>query len=98
MFTSRLARQYVASMLVYGTYRGFRANYDNEFNKNPPAGTRLMFSCVNGLVYGMTPYGFVKLIHMIDRLDIYISKKEAEYVNSACYHECLGFAKNMNVL
>jgi hypothetical protein len=86
-------------MFVYGSYRGFRANYVNDFiKKEPPLGTRMILSSVNGLLYGLTPYGCVKLIHILDRVDISMRDKESEYIDLPCYSECAGWAKNTYIL
>lgn len=90
--------RYVASMFVYGSYRGFRANYDYVSKNEPPLGTRMIISSLNGLLYGFTPYGCIKLFHILDRVDISMRDKEYEYIDLPCYSECVGLAKNTHIL
>ena len=79
------------SMSTYGMYRQYNTTVSEKYNL---FGHRLAFSIANGVLY-TTPYGIIKMLSLMNRIDIKINKKEPNmYLD--CYGEILGY--NMSVI
>jgi hypothetical protein len=91
--------RYVISMFTYGTYRGFRADYkDINSHDYLPIGTKAAISLFNGMLYSFTPYGFLKLLHTADRIDINLRQIDTARVNGTHYEELIGMGVNKHVI
>ena len=62
-------------VFCYGFLRGIRAEYPAPYDT---VGSRLCFSFFNGINYILPPFTILKMIHAIDRCDVYLTKKDPE--------------------
>ena len=72
-------------MFTLGFIRQYRAILPP---KHDLASRRLVFSALNGLYYA-SPMGVVKLIHAVDRIEIFIKNTPRER-HDDCYEELIG--------
>ncbi len=80
-----MLKYWIGPMFVYGAYRGYRVE------RKPPndlMSHRYMRSILNGCMYA-SPLGLFKLIHLTDRIEILLCKKNSP-MYCECYEEIIG--------
>jgi hypothetical protein len=78
-------------MFSYGTYRGWKSEYEHPFDLTS---YKIMNSIANGVWYA-SPWGVFKLIHLMDRIEIFLYKRNTYERYKSCYEEFLGTNHNV---
>lgn len=66
MSTSTLIRYWCAPMFTFGVIRGYRA----EMPEKQLVSDKLCNTFCNGVFYIIPPMGIIKLIHVMDRIEV----------------------------
>jgi hypothetical protein len=80
---------WIAPMMTLGVVRQFRADLPPSQNF---VTRRILFSGLNGCYYA-TPMGIFKLVHALDRIELFIRDSPREH-HSDCYEEMVGSNPN----
>jgi len=75
----------------YGFYRGMKSSYKHPFDLTSH---KILCSFMNGFIYA-SPFGIFKLIHLIDRIEIFMNKKNRFELYQSCYEESNGINHNI---
>jgi hypothetical protein len=72
MSTSTWIRYWIAPMFTFGAIRGYRAEMPE---KRQLVSDKLCNTFCNGVFYIIPPVGIMKLIHMMDRIEVHASHR-----------------------
>ena len=89
MFTYPLVRYWCVPMFTIGAIRGYRA----EYSPTPLLSDTLCHSFINGCVYVHPFFGPVKVMHIMDRIQVRIENKNPDDY-PAIYQEARGINRN----
>jgi hypothetical protein len=82
---------WMVPMYSYGFYRGIQSEY------KPPMDLmthKIMYSTING-VYYTSPWGILKLCHLMNRIEISMFKKNSHKDYPSSYEELFSINKNV---
>jgi hypothetical protein len=89
MSTSTLIRYWCAPMFTFGAIRGYRA----EMPEKHLVSDKLCNTFCNGVFYIIPPVGIMKLIHVMDRIEVHAKHKNP---NDYPHIYCEGRGSNKN--